>query len=209
MWHWHSRIGLGTPIGVSALTDRGIEQIFDAIARDVDLSDALWRNPRASDARRHRRQSCNAGKARQNLTRSSTKATPIVIVQRSPHDLGDSVTDVRFDKDEGRSSSSTPPARAQEAHMVTNDIEFYSSTALRCPSAARMSSCFCSMAPRRFPNPTRNWRSTSPMNSRPSSSSSTNGIRCWVTCASSTWPTRRTKADPRRRADGSSSSTTA
>src|SRR3954469_7212175 len=32
-----ARLGFGTPIGVSALTDRGIDQIFDTIRKNVDL----------------------------------------------------------------------------------------------------------------------------------------------------------------------------
>ena len=35
-----SRLGLGTPIGVSALNDRNIDQIIDAIGKNVDLTTA-------------------------------------------------------------------------------------------------------------------------------------------------------------------------
>ena len=35
-----ARLGLGTPIGVSAMNDRNIDQVFEAIAQNLDLSDA-------------------------------------------------------------------------------------------------------------------------------------------------------------------------
>ena len=40
-----ARLGLGTPIGVSALNDRNIDQVIDAIAKNVDLSNAPTEMP--------------------------------------------------------------------------------------------------------------------------------------------------------------------
>src|SRR5205085_4939432 len=35
-----ARLGLGTPVGVSAMNDRNLDQLQAAIAKNVDLSDA-------------------------------------------------------------------------------------------------------------------------------------------------------------------------
>src|SRR3982751_6769232 len=40
MLGYFARLGLGTPVGVSAMNDRNIEQVYGAIARNVDLSHA-------------------------------------------------------------------------------------------------------------------------------------------------------------------------
>ena len=121
-----ARIGLGTPIGVSALTDRGIEQIFDAIARDVDLSDAPKEIPEpqmlvAIVGKR------NAGKSTlvNSIAQLYEGDTDRVIVSEIPGTTRDSV-DVRFDKD-GKSLIVIDTAGVRKKrHMVTNDIEFYS-----------------------------------------------------------------------------------
>src|SRR3954464_8244572 len=40
-----ARLGLGTPIGVSALRERNLDQVIDAIAKNVDLSNAPTEMP--------------------------------------------------------------------------------------------------------------------------------------------------------------------
>src|SRR5689334_2518602 len=40
-----ARLGFGTPVGVSALNDRNLDQVTDAIARNVDLSSAPTEPP--------------------------------------------------------------------------------------------------------------------------------------------------------------------
>ncbi len=121
-----ARIGLGTPIGVSAINDRGIDQIFDAIHRDVDLTDAPTEmpEPQMMTAIVGKR---NAGKS--TLVNSIAKLyegdSDRVIVSEIPGTTRDSV-DVRFEKD-GKSLIVIDTAGVRKKrHMVTNDIEFYS-----------------------------------------------------------------------------------
>jgi GTP-binding protein len=121
-----ARLGLGTPVGVSAMNDRNLNLVVDAIARDVDLSDAPTTVPEpdmhvAIVGKR------NAGK--------STLVNAIaeiyeghgdrVIVSEVPGTTRDSV-DVRFEK-EGKNLVVIDTAGVRKKrHMVTNDIEFYS-----------------------------------------------------------------------------------
>ena len=46
-----ARLGLGTPVGVSALSDRNIDLVFDAIRQNVDLAKAPTElpEPKAGD----------------------------------------------------------------------------------------------------------------------------------------------------------------
>jgi GTP-binding protein len=121
-----ARLGLGTPIGVSALRERNLDQVFDAIEKNVDLSKAPKEVPPpemmvAIVGKR------NAGK--------STLVNAIagvyegdanrVIVSEVPGTTRDSV-DVRFEK-EGKVLTVIDTAGVRKKrHMVTNDIEFYS-----------------------------------------------------------------------------------
>jgi GTP-binding protein len=121
-----SRLGLGTPVGVSAMNSRGIDQVFDAIASNVDLSDAPNEIPEpqmlvAIVGKR------NAGKS--TLVNSIAELyegdTDRVIVSEVPGTTRDSV-DVRFEKD-GKSLIVIDTAGVRKKrHMVTNDIEYYS-----------------------------------------------------------------------------------
>jgi GTP-binding protein len=121
-----ARLGLGTPVGVSAMNDRNIDQLVDAIAKNVDLSDAPKDVPEpqmlvAIVGKR------NAGK--------STLVNAIaeiyeghgdrVIVSEVPGTTRDSV-DVRFEKDGKAMTVIDTAGVRKKRHMVTNDIEFYS-----------------------------------------------------------------------------------
>ena len=121
-----ARLGLGTPIGVSALNDLTIDQLVTAIAQNVDLSDAPTDVPEpqmlvAIVGKR------NAGKS--TLVNSIAEIYEghgdRVIVSEVPGTTRDSV-DVRFEKD-GQSLIVIDTAGVRKKrHMVSNDIAFYS-----------------------------------------------------------------------------------
>src|SRR5882762_9740044 len=121
-----ARLGLGTPIGVSATNNRNIDQIRDAIAANVDLSKAPEKVPVpqmlvAIVGKR------NAGKSTlvNSIAQVYEGEGDRVIVSEIPGTTRDSV-DVRFEK-EGRSLVVIDTAGVRKKrHMVTNDIEFYS-----------------------------------------------------------------------------------
>lgn len=121
-----ARLGLGTPIGVSALRERNLDQVKAAIGTKVDLSNAPKEMPPpemlvAIVGKR------NAGKS--TLVNSIAKIyegeSDRVIVSEVPGTTRDSV-DVRFEK-EGKALVVIDTAGVRKKrHMVTNDIEFYS-----------------------------------------------------------------------------------
>ncbi|HEV8378112.1 MAG TPA: ribosome biogenesis GTPase Der [Tepidisphaeraceae bacterium] len=121
-----ARLGLGTPIGVSATTDRNIDQLRDAIGANVDLSKAPEKIPPpqmlvAIVGKR------NAGKSTlvNSIAQLYEGEGDRVIVSEVPGTTRDSV-DVRFEKD-GHSLVVIDTAGVRKKrHMVTNDIEFYS-----------------------------------------------------------------------------------
>jgi GTP-binding protein len=121
-----ARLGLGTPIGISALNDRNIDLVFDAIANNVDLSDAPTEipTPQMMVAIVGKR---NAGKSTlvNTIAELYEGHGDRVIVSEVPGTTRDSV-DVRFDK-EGKSLIVIDTAGVRKKrHMATNDIEFYS-----------------------------------------------------------------------------------
>lgn len=121
-----ARLGLGTPIGVSALTGRNIELIRDIITENIDLSAAPTNVPVpamlvAMVGKR------NAGKSTlvNAVATLYDQAADRVIVSEVAGTTRDSV-DVRFEKD-GKTLVVIDTAGVRKRrHMVTNDIEFYS-----------------------------------------------------------------------------------
>src|SRR5688500_18408197 len=121
-----ARLGLGTPVGVSAMNDRNIDQLQGIIARNLDLSDAPTEipEPQMMVAIVGKR---NAGKS--TLVNAFAEIYEghgdRVIVSEVPGTTRDSV-DVRFEK-EGKALTVIDTAGVRKKrHMVTNDVEFYS-----------------------------------------------------------------------------------
>lgn len=121
-----ARLGLGTPIGVSALTGRNIDQVISGIESNLDLSSAPTEPPKpqmlmAIVGKR------NAGKSTlvNSIAELYEGQGDRVIVSELPGTTRDSV-DVRFEK-EGKTLVVIDTAGVRKKrHMVTNDIEFYS-----------------------------------------------------------------------------------
>ena len=121
-----ARLGLGTPVGISALHARNIDQVVERIAENVDLSNAPTDVPEptmmvAIVGKR------NAGKS--TLVNSIAEIYEghgdRVIVSEVPGTTRDSV-DVRFEK-EGKTLVVIDTAGVRKKRqMVSNDIEFYS-----------------------------------------------------------------------------------
>ena len=121
-----ARLGLGTPIGVSATNERNLDDVFDALRQNLDLSSAPTDIPApemfvAIVGKR------NAGKS--TLVNAIAKIyegeEDRVIVSEVPGTTRDSV-DVRFEK-EGKTLVVIDTAGVRKKrHMVTNDVEFYS-----------------------------------------------------------------------------------
>ncbi|HEY7087588.1 MAG TPA: ribosome biogenesis GTPase Der, partial [Tepidisphaeraceae bacterium] len=121
-----ARLGFGTPIGVSALNDRNIDQVFTAIKKNVDLRHAPTELPEpqmlvAIVGKR------NAGKSTlvNAIARIYEDDPQRVIVSEVPGTTRDSV-DVRFEKDGQTLVVIDTAGVRKKRHMVTNDIEFYS-----------------------------------------------------------------------------------
>src|SRR5438270_8420506 len=121
-----ARLGLGTPIGVSALNDRNIDQVFSAIKRNVDFANAPTEvpEPQMHVAIVGKR---NAGKSTLvNAIAELYEGDPErVIVSEVPGTTRDSV-DVRFEKDGKALVVIDTDGVRKKRHMVTTDIEFYS-----------------------------------------------------------------------------------
>ncbi len=121
-----ARLGLGTPIGVSATNARNIDQLEDVIAKNIDMSKAplTVSAPQMLVAIVGKR---NAGKS--TLVNSVAELYEghgdRVIVSEIPGTTRDSV-DVRFEKDGKTLIVIDTAGVRKKRHMVTNDIEFYS-----------------------------------------------------------------------------------
>jgi GTP-binding protein len=124
-----ARLGLGTPIGVSALNARNLDELFAAIKKNVDWKNAPTEPPvptmhMAIVGKR------NAGKstlvnAVAKLYDENGDQGDRVIVSEVPGTTRDSV-DVRFEKDGKTLVVIDTAGVRKKRHMVTNDIEFYS-----------------------------------------------------------------------------------
>jgi len=121
-----ARLSLGTPVGVSAMNDRNLDQVVDAVRRNVDLTDAPTEPPKpqmlvAIVGKR------NAGKS--TLVNAVAEVYEghgdRVIVSEVPGTTRDSV-DVRFEKDGKTLVVIDTAGVRKKRHMATNDIEFYS-----------------------------------------------------------------------------------
>jgi GTP-binding protein len=121
-----SRLGFGTPIGVSARAKRNIDQILAAIAANVDLSHAPTEIPEpqmlvAIVGKRNAGKSTLVNAIAQIYEGDANR----VIVSEVPGTTRDSV-DVRFEKDGKALVVIDTAGVRKKRHMVTNDIEFYS-----------------------------------------------------------------------------------
>ena len=121
-----ARLGLGTPIGVSAMTGRNIDDVLEAIAKRVDLRSAPTEIPEpemllAIVGKR------NAGKSTLvNSIAGLYEGDPNrVIVSEVPGTTRDSV-DVRFEKGGKTLIVIDTAGVRKKRQMVTHDIEFYS-----------------------------------------------------------------------------------
>jgi GTP-binding protein len=121
-----ARLGLGTPIGVSAMNDRNLDQLVAAIKKNVDLKHAPKEIPEpqmllAIVGKR------NAGKSTLvNAIAKIYEGEPDrVIVSEVPGTTRDSI-DVSFEKD-GKSLVVIDTAGVRKKRRIaTSDIEFYS-----------------------------------------------------------------------------------
>lgn len=121
-----ARLGLGTPIGVSAINSRNLDQVFAAIRKNVDLSKAPkeMSTPQMMLAIVGKR---NSGKSTLvNAIAGLYEGDPErVIVSEIPGTTRDSI-DVRFEKDGKTLIVIDTAGVRKKKRMATNDIEFYS-----------------------------------------------------------------------------------
>ena len=121
-----SRLGLGTPIGVSAMNDRNLDQLLTAIKKNINLKNAPAEIPEpqmmlAIVGKR------NAGKSTlvNAIARIYEGEPDRVIVSEVPGTTRDSI-DVRFEKD-GKTLIVIDTAGVRKKRRIaTSDIEFYS-----------------------------------------------------------------------------------
>jgi GTP-binding protein len=121
-----ARLGWGTPVGISALNRRNLDQVIDAIRTNVDLTNAptTMSPPQMMMAIVGKR---NSGKSTLvNSIAALYEGDPNrVIVSEIPGTTRDSV-DVRFEKD-GQSFVVIDTAGVRKKRQIVNsDIEFYS-----------------------------------------------------------------------------------
>ena len=125
-----ARLGLGTPIGISALHARNLDQLPGVIRANIDLSNAPTEIPApqmmvAIVGKRNAGKSTLVNAIAELYTKEEGGGGDRVIVSEVPGTTRDSV-DVRFEK-EGKTLIVIDTAGVRKKrHMVTNDIEFYS-----------------------------------------------------------------------------------
>jgi len=121
-----ARLGFGTPLGISALNKRNIDDLETLIAKNVDLSQAPTEIPDAQllvaiVGKRNAGKSTLVNAIAQIYEGSGDR----VIVSEVPGTTRDSV-DVRFEKDGKALVVIDTAGVRKKRHMVTNDVEFYS-----------------------------------------------------------------------------------
>jgi GTP-binding protein len=119
-------LGLGTPVGISALNGRNLDLILDQIKKNLDLSNAPKHIPEpelllAIVGKR------NAGKSTlvNSIARIFEEDADRVIVSEVPGTTRDSV-DVRFEKDGKALLVIDTAGVRKKRQMVKRDIDFYS-----------------------------------------------------------------------------------
>jgi GTP-binding protein len=121
-----ARLGLGTPIGISAINARNLDLLLSAIRKNIDLSDAPreMTEPQMMLAIVGKR---NAGKSTLvNAIASLYEGDPQrVIVSEVPGTTRDSI-DVRFEKDAKTLIVIDTAGVRKKRQIATSDIEFYS-----------------------------------------------------------------------------------
>ncbi len=121
-----ARLGVGMPIGVSALNNRNLDALASAIAKNLDLSRAPTEipEPQMHIAIVGKR---NAGKSTlvNTIAEIYEGQGNRVIVSEVPGTTRDSI-DVRLEKDGHTLVVIDTAGVRKKRHMVTNDIEFYS-----------------------------------------------------------------------------------
>ncbi len=121
-----ARLGFGTPIGVSAINNRNLDQVVDTIQKNVDLSHAPTKMPApqmmlAIVGKR------NAGKSTlvNAIARLYEGDPQRVIVSEVPGTTRDSI-DVRFEKDGKTLIVIDTAGVRKKRRMSATDIDFYS-----------------------------------------------------------------------------------
>lgn len=121
-----ARLGLGTPLGVSATTGFNLAKVSELISSQLDLTDAPEEIPEpemhvAIVGKR------NAGKSTlvNSIAQAFGEDEDRVIVSEVPGTTRDSV-DVRFEKDGKTLVVIDTAGVRKKRHMVNDDVEFYS-----------------------------------------------------------------------------------
>lgn len=121
-----SRLGFGTPTGVSATTGRNTRVLSEIVAQHVDLTNAPL-NPPVSDLKIAIVGKRNAGKSTlvNAIARLFKEEEDRVIVSEVAGTTRDSV-DVVFEKDTRTMTVIDTAGVRKKRHMVNDDVEFYS-----------------------------------------------------------------------------------
>jgi GTP-binding protein len=125
-----ARLGFGTPVGISALHGRNLDQLPNVIRKHIDLKDAPTEIPSpqmmlAIVGKRNAGKSTLVNAIAELYDEEEGGGGDRVIVSEVPGTTRDSI-DVRFEK-EGKTLIVIDTAGVRKKrHMVTNDIEFYS-----------------------------------------------------------------------------------